>query len=112
MQCHKAAKRVTHKNGSIELKSGDSALKVRDVICDLVGGRTRPGTLSMPAEIEGKHTVRPCQRWGNMVPPMGVGRAAVKQDERRIRRLAPFQIMQGKAVHADETTRGSVTHGH
>ena len=85
MQCHKAAKRVTHKNGSIELKSGDNACKVCDVICNFVGGRVRPGTLSMPAEIEGKHTVRPCQRRSNMVPPMSVRRASVQQDERGIR---------------------------
>ena len=78
MQCHKASKRVTHKKGSIECKSGDNAFKVRDVIGDLVGGRVRPGALSMPAEIKGKHTVRSCQRRGNMVPPMGVGRAAVE----------------------------------
>ncbi len=112
MQCHKAAKRVAHKNGSIELKSGDNAFKVRDVICDLVGGWVRLGTLSMTAQIERKYAVCPRQRRGNMVPPMGMGRAAVKKDEGGILCFAPLQVMQGKVVYMDKAARGGVTHGH
>ena len=103
---------MTHKTGGIEVKSGDNAFKVRDVIRDLVGGRVRPGALSMTAQIEREYAVRPRQRRGNMVPPMGMGRAAVKQDERGIRCFAPFQVMQGKVSDMDKAARGGMTHGH
>ncbi len=62
----------------------------------------------MSTQIERHYSVLSRQVSGNVVPPMRVRRAAVEQEERRVCRSSPLEVMKGKITDRDETVERMV----
>src|SRR5882724_8948434 len=55
------------------------------------------------AEVQRDHSERTAEEWRDPVPPVGVGKAAVDKTETWFAGLAPAQVVDAAAVHADKT---------
>ena len=80
----------------------DEPLEILDVVLDEVRALGTPARVAVAAHVEREHVVVAREVGRDVVEGVRVPRDAVQQDHRRLRGVAPFQIVKAQAVDRRE----------
>ena len=94
-----AARRVAEQREAPQPQRVDERLEIPDVVLHEVGAFGTPRRVAVPAHVEGDDVVVAGERRRDVVERVRVPGDAVEQDHRRLRRVAPFEVVEAEAVH-------------